>query len=93
MSLKKVMYVKNIIFGIHAVVKWIHEKKWIHESHDKETKTILTKINKKKACKTQKFYILLAFLLITIASLKAVSIYYYLIKYRAKQNIYYHFTN
>ena len=86
MSLKKVMYVKNIIFGIHAVVKWIHE------SHDKEAKTILTKINKKKACKTQKFYILLAFLLITIASLKAVSIYYYLIKYRAKQNIYYHFT-
>ena len=87
------MYVKKIISGIHVVVKWIHKKKWIHESYDKETKTILTKINKKKAtCKTQKFYILLPFLLITIASLKAVSIYYYLIKYRAKRNIYYHFT-
>ena len=29
---------------------------------------------KKSACKTQNFYILLAFLLITIASLKAVSV-------------------
>ena len=72
------MYVKKIIFGIHAVVKWIHEKKWIHESHDEETKTILTKINKEKVtCKTQKFYIFLEFLLITIVSLKAVSIYYW----------------
>ena len=33
----------------------------------------------------QKFYILLAFLLITIALLISVSIYCYLIKYRAKQ--------
>ena len=36
-------------------------------------------------CKTQKFHILLAFLIITIAMLMAVSIYYYLIKYRANQ--------
>ena len=35
--------------------------------------------------KTQNFYILLAFLLITIGLLTAVSIYCYLIKYRAKQ--------
>ena len=42
--------------------------------------------------KTQNFYILLIFLLITIALLIAVSIYCYLIKYRAKKNIYYHFT-
>ena len=36
--------------------------------------------NEKKAiCKTQNFYILLAFLLITIALLIAVSIYFYLI--------------
>ena len=36
---------------------------------------------KKATCKTQNFYILLAFLLIAIALLLAVSIYYYLIKY------------
>ena len=40
---------------------------------------------KKYNCKTQSFYILLAFLLVTIALLKTVSIYYYLIKYQAKQ--------
>ena len=40
-----------------------------------------TNFNEKKAtCKTQNFYILLAFLLITIAILIAVSIYCYLIK-------------
>ena len=37
------------------------------------------------ACKIQSFYILLSFLLITITLLIAVSIYCYLIKYRAKQ--------
>ena len=36
-------------------------------------------------CKTQNFYITFAFLLITIALLIAVSIYWYLTKYRAKQ--------
>ena len=36
-------------------------------------------------CKTQNFYILLTFLLITIVLLIAVSIYRYLIKYQAKQ--------
>ena len=41
-------------------------------------------------CKTQNFYILLAFLLITITLLIAVSIYCYLIN--IKQKIYYHFT-
>ena len=51
------------------------------ESFDKETKTIPTNSNKKKViCKTQNFYILLAFLLIIIA-LIAISIYCYLIKY------------
>ena len=39
----------------------------------------------KATCQTQNFYILLPFLLITIALLTAVSIYCYLIKYRAKQ--------
>ena len=53
---------------------------------DEIIKTVLTNFNEKKAtCKMQNFYILLAFLLITIALLKAVSIYCYLIKYRAKQ--------
>ena len=51
-----------------------------------ETKTVPTNFNEKiSACKTQNFCILLAFLLITIALLIAVSIYCYLIKYRAKQ--------
>ena len=45
-----------------------------------------TNFNKKNiTCKTQNVYILLAFLLITIPLLIAVSIYCYLIKYRAKQ--------
>ena len=58
----------------------------IIESYNEKTKTVLTNFNEKKAtCKMQNFYILLAFLLITIALLKAVSIYCYLIKYRAKQ--------
>ena len=54
----------------------------IIESYNEETKTIPANLNKKKATsKTQNFYILLAFLLITIALLIAVSIYCYLIKY------------
>ena len=48
----------------------------IIESYDKETKAILANCNKKNAtCKTRNVYILLAFLLITIALLIAVSIY------------------
>ena len=48
------------------------------ESYNEETKTIRTNFNEKKAtCKTQNFYILLAFLLITIALLIAFSIYSY----------------
>ena len=58
----------------------------IIESYDEEAKSIPTNFNEKKAiCKAQHFYILLAFLLITIALLIAVSIYCYLIKCRAKQ--------
>ena len=53
----------------------------IIESYVEETKTISTNFNEKKdTCKTQKFYILLAFLLISIAFLITVSIYCYLIK-------------
>ena len=58
----------------------------IIESYDEETKAILANCNKKNAtCKTRNAYILLAFLLITIALLIAVSIYYYLIKHKANQ--------
>ena len=50
------------------------------ESYNKETKTIPTNFNEKKAIwKTQIFFILLAFLFITIAFLTAVSIYCYLL--------------
>ena len=42
---------------------------------------IKKKINEKNPPEIQNFYILLAFLLITIAVLTAVSIYFYLIKY------------
>ena len=56
----------------------------IIESYDEETKTIPTSFNEKKAtCETLIFYISLAFLLITITLLIAVSIYCFLIKYRA----------
>ena len=48
--------------------------------------TVPTNVNENKAnCKTQNFYDLLSFLLITIALLIAVSIYCYLIKYQVKQ--------
>ena len=49
---------------------------------NQETKTIPKNFNEKNiTCKTHNFYILIAFLLITIALLMAVSIYCYLIKY------------
>ena len=52
------------------------------EPYDEKIKTIPTNVNEKKvACKTQRVYILLAFLLIATALLTAVSIYCYLIKY------------
>ena len=55
------------------------------KSYD-ETKTIPTNFNENKTtCKTQNVYILLEFLLITVALLIAVSIYCYLIKCRAKE--------
>ena len=58
----------------------------IIEPYGEETKTIPINFNEKKATyKTQNFYILLAFLLITIPLLMAVSICCYLIKYRALQ--------
>ena len=64
--------------------------------HDKETKKYSKNFNENKVtCKTQNFYILLAFFKITIALLIAVSIYCHLIKYRAKQKclLPFHVTN
>ena len=53
---------------------------------DAEIKTVTQNFNEKNAiCKTKNFFILLAFLLIMIALLIAVSIYCYLINYKAKQ--------
>ena len=62
------------------------------QSHTRKKKILM---KKRAACETQNFYILLAFLLITIALLIAVSIYSYLIKYRAKQKyiLPFNFTN
>ena len=51
-----------------------------------ETKAVPKKFNEKNiTCKIQNAYILLVFLSITISLLLAVSIYCYLIKFRAKQ--------
>ena len=58
----------------------------IIESYDEERKTIPTNFNRKKAnFKMKNVYILLVFLVSTIALLIAVTIYCYPIKYRAKQ--------
>ena len=55
------------------------------KSYD-ETKTIPTNFNEKKTtCKTPNSYILLVYLLISIALLIAVSFYCYMIKHWAKQ--------
>ena len=53
---------------------------------EEEIKIITTNFNEKNAiCKTQNLYILIAFLLIPIALLMAVSIYSYMIKHKPKQ--------
>ena len=63
---------------------------------EEETKIVTTNFDEKNGIyKTKNLYILLAFLLITIALLIAVSIYYYLTKYKAKQKhlLPFHVTN
>ena len=55
--------------------------------------TVTANFNERKAtCKTQNLDILLVFLLITIALLIAVSIYYCLTYIEHNKNIHYHFT-
>ena len=104
-SVKNVMYVEKIMFGIllhdscengRYSASFMDDSgimcDRIIESYDKET----TYFNEQKAtCKIKNFYILLAFLLITIALLIAVSIYCYLIKYQGKQKhlLPFHITN
>ena len=59
--------------------------------YDGEIKTILSNFNKKKVtCKKQNFYILLAFLFITMTLLIAVSIYCYVIIRQAKYLLPFH---
>ena len=90
-SVKTSYMQKNYIWTlVHVVVK---DEKYLASIMDdsvilcdetidtEETKTDPQNIT----CNPQNFYILLAFLLISIAILIAVSIYYYLIKYWAKQ--------
>ena len=94
-STENIIYGKRIIFGIvlHVVPKNVKQLASITDDSvitcDKiieEKKTIPTNFNKKYAiCKTKNFYFLLGFLLITIALLIAVSISFYLIKYKSKQ--------
>ena len=53
---------------------------------EEETKIITTNFNEKNAiCKTQNLYILLAFILIPITLLMAVSVYCYVIRHKPKQ--------
>ena len=93
-SVKNVMYMKKIMFGILLYVVVKMEKYLasimdysaimcdeVMESYDEETKTIPTNFNEKKEIrKTQNFHIFHVFSLITIALLIAAGIYCYLIK-------------
>ena len=64
------------------------------ESYEEEINTIPTNFSEKNVTrKTKSFYVLLAFLLITIALLITVSIYCYLIKYRVKNLVPFHNTS
>ena len=78
---------KKVIFGIllNVVEKlktfsmyygWFSDYVWLnYRVYEEETKSILTNFNEKKAtCKTQNLYILLSFLLTTLALLIAVII-------------------
>ena len=58
----------------------------MHDEIIEETKTVPTKVVLTK-CTSTNFYFLLAFLLVTIALLIAVSIYCYLIKHQAKEKL------
>ena len=85
-SVKDIIYVKKIIFG-YATCSFESGKYLVNIIEDslKYDKDVKTNFNEKNiTCKIQNVYLLLAFLLITIAILIVVSIYRYLIQYRAK---------
>ena len=64
------------------------------KSNDEVKSLDETNFNEKKAiCKTQNFFILLPFFLITIALLIAVTIYCHLINIVQNKNIYYYFNS
>ena len=95
-NVKNIIYMKKIIFGTLLHVDTKLEKYLVSviddsvitcdEIIEEETKIVTTNFNEANAiCKTRSLYILRAFLLIAIALLIAVSIYCYLIKYKAKQ--------
>ena len=97
-------YLASIVDGsaimFDEVKEWYDKDKDVEaKSNDEaksydETKIIFKNLNEKKAtCKTQNFYALLVFLLIAMALLIAVSIYYPLIKYRGKQLLPFYYTN
>ena len=67
----------------------------IIESYDNKKKQIPNFNEEKTTCKLQNFYILVAFITISIALMIAFSIYCYLIKYQAKQKhlLSFQFTN
>ena len=77
-STENIIYVKKVIFGIllHVVKKMVNSVITCDEIIDTEAKSF---------DEETKIYILLAFLLISIVLLIAVSIYCYLIKYKSKQ--------
>ena len=90
------VYLKKFIFGIllHVVAKMINIYQVLWWFSDYLWWNYRLEINKKSSnkfqwkitiCKTQDLYVLLSFLLITVTSLTAVSIYYYLIKCNSKQ--------
>ena len=87
-NLASIMDVLATMFD--EIIEWYDEE----DGDDEDKSCDKTNFNQKKAtCKTQHFYILLTFLLITTALLIVVTIYCYLIKYWAKKNIYYCFTS
>ena len=89
-SAKNTMCVENIMFGtlLHVIVKNYLASIMNNSAIicDKIISTEEINLMKKNIpCKTQNFYYLLAFLLIIITLLIAVSIYSYLIRYQAKK--------
>ena len=106
-SVKNIIYDKNITFRNPGICSCKNEK-YLASIIDnsvitcdkiidaKEAKTVTANFNEKNETnKTKNLYILLAFSLITIALLIAVTIYCYLIKYKPKQKhlLSFHVTN